>query len=71
VIFNTQSSIARMANTSTSVGMFNTQLTQFNGKNYDYWAITMRALFASQDLWELVEYGFEEPANEDEFNGLT
>jgi len=31
----------------------------------------MRALFASQDLWELVEYGFEEPANEEEFNGLT
>eukprot|EP00253_Pinus_taeda_P034594 PITA_34594 len=56
---------------STSVGMFNTQLPQFNGKNYDYWAITMRALFASQDLWELVEYGFEEPTNEEEFNGLT
>eukprot|EP00253_Pinus_taeda_P031014 PITA_31014 len=30
-----------MAN--TSVGMFNTQLPQFNGKNYDYWAITMKA----------------------------
>jgi len=69
VIFNTQSSIERMA--STSMGMFNTQLLQFNGKNYDYWAITMRALFASQDLWELVEYGFEEPTNEEEFNGLT
>ena len=56
---------------STNMGMFNTQLPQFNGKNYDYWAITMRALFASQDLWELVEYGFEEPANEEEFIGLT
>ena len=55
---------------STSVGMFNTQLPQFNGKNYDYWAITMRALFASQDLWELVEYGFEELGDEDEFNRL-
>ena len=58
-------------NTSTSMGMFNTQLPQFNGKNYDYWAITMRALFASQDLWESVEDGFEEPADEDEFNNLT
>ena len=56
---------------STSVGMFNNQLPQFNGKNYDYWAITMRALFASQDIWELVEYGFEEPATEEEFIGLT
>jgi len=31
----------------------------------------MRALFASQDLWELVEYGFEEPADEYEFKNLT
>ena len=56
---------------STSVGMFNTQLPQFNGKNYDYWAITIKAVFASHDLWELVEYGFEEPTNEEEFIGLT
>ena len=31
----------------------------------------MRALFISQDLWELVEYGFEELADEEEFNNLT
>ena len=31
----------------------------------------MRALFSSQELWELVEYGFEEPADENEFNRLT
>eukprot|EP00253_Pinus_taeda_P036700 PITA_36700 len=60
-----------MSNTSTGMGMFNTQLPQFNGKNYDYWAITMRTLFASQDLWELVEDGFEEPIDENEFNRLT
>ena len=52
------------SSTNTNMDMFNTQLAQFNGKNYDYWAITMRALFSSQDLWELVEYGFEEPADE-------
>jgi hypothetical protein len=56
---------------STSMGVFNTQLPHFNGKNYDYWSITMRALFISQDLWELVEYGFEEPADETTFNNLT
>ena len=49
----------------------NTQLPQFNGKNYDYWAITMKAMFASQDLWELVEDGLEKPADENAFNGLT
>ena len=53
------------------MGIGNTQLPQFNEKNYDYWAITMRALFASQDLWELVEDGFEEPENENEFSDLT
>ena len=49
----------------------NTQLPQFNGKNYDYWAITMRNLFASQDLWEFVEDGFDEPVDEQAFNALT
>ena len=28
-------------------------------------------MFASRDLWELVEDGFEEPADENEFNRLT
>eukprot|EP00253_Pinus_taeda_P009497 PITA_09497 len=60
-----------MASTSTSMGMFNPQFPQFNGKNYDYWAITMRALFSCQDLWELVQDGFEEPLDENELNRLT
>eukprot|EP00253_Pinus_taeda_P014063 PITA_14063 len=51
--------------------LFNPQFPQFNGTNYDYWAITMKALFVCQDLWELVEDGFDEPANENEFNRLT
>eukprot|EP00253_Pinus_taeda_P031977 PITA_31977 len=60
-----------MSGANTSMGMCNTQLPQFNGKNYDYWEITMRALLASQDLWEFVEDGFDEPAVENEFNNLT
>ena len=59
-----------MAGTSTSNSM-GMQLPLFDGKNYDYWAITMKALFASQDLWEIVEDGFEQPADENEFNRLT
>ena len=59
-----------MAGASTSMGICNNQLPQFNGNNYDYWAITMRALLASQDLQEFVEDGFEEPADENEFNNL-
>ena len=60
-----------MAGPSTSMSIGNTQLPQFNGKNYDYWAITMRALFSSQDLWEFVKYGFDEPIDEQAFNALT
>ena len=43
----------KMADAGT--GLTNPQLPQFNGKNYSYWSITMRALFASQGIWELVE----------------
>ena len=35
----------------------------FNGDNYDYWAIKMRTFFMSQGLWEIVESGFNNPAN--------
>ena len=31
----------------------------------------MRSLLASQDLWEFVEEGFEEPKDVNEFNNLT
>ena len=55
--------------TITSIG--NTQLSQFNGKNYDYCAITMRGLFSSQDLWELFEDGLEEVVDEQAYNALT
>ena len=60
-----------MAGASTGMGMGNIHLPQFNGKNYDYWSITMRALFVSQDLWEFFEDAFEEPVDELEFNMLT
>ena len=60
-----------MVGASTSMGMRNIHLPQFNGKNYDYWSITMRALFTSQELWEFVEDGFEELADEEEFDDLT
>ena len=58
-----------MAATGTSLE--NPQLPQFNEKNYDYWDITMRALFSSQDIWELVEQGFQEPADATVLGALT
>ena len=52
-------------------GLKNSQLPQFNGKNHSYWSITMRALFASQGLWELVETGYPEPTDAAALAALT
>ena len=52
-------------------GLTNPQLPQFNGKNYSYWSITMKALFASQGIWELVETGYAEPADATALAALT
>ena len=40
------------------ISLTNPQLPKFNGKNHEYWDITMKAFFASQDIWELVENGY-------------
>ena len=52
-------------------GLTNSQLPQFNGKNHSYWSITMKALFASQGIWELVETGYAEPADATALAALT
>eukprot|EP00253_Pinus_taeda_P019205 PITA_19205 len=56
---------------TASTSFTNPQIPQFNGKNYDYWAITMKALFSSQDIWDLVENGFQEPTDEATYNALS
>ncbi|XP_026417180.1 uncharacterized protein LOC113312660 [Papaver somniferum] len=32
----------------------------FHGENYDFWAIKMKTLFMSQDVWEIVQNGYDE-----------
>ena len=56
---------------AASTSLTNPQIPQFNGKNYEYWSITMKALFSSQDIWDLVENGFAEPADAVAYNALT
>lgn len=41
--------------------VFQTQIPKFAGKNYHHWAIQMRVLFESQDLWNVIENGIDEP----------
>uniref|UniRef100_A0A803MEP4 Uncharacterized protein n=1 Tax=Chenopodium quinoa TaxID=63459 RepID=A0A803MEP4_CHEQI len=39
----------------------------FDGEHYDYWSSQMQTFFISQDLWELVEGGYEDlPENPNE-----
>lgn len=33
----------------------------FSGDHYDHWCVKIKTTFRSQDLWEYVEDGYEEP----------
>jgi len=59
-----------MAKASTSGYSNMLQMPRFDGKNYEYWSIIMKTMFMSQDVWEVIENGFLEPANEAEQNAL-
>ena len=39
--------------------------------NYDNWNLKMKALFVSQDNWEVVEYDFDEPVNTTNFSNAN
>ena len=43
----------------------------FTGNNYEYWSLTMKALFRGQDVWEIVQDGYAEPADMTAYNNLT
>ena len=55
-----------MASTS---GLLQTPI--FTGKNYEYWFLTMKALFRGQDVWEIVQHGYVEPADMAAYTNLT
>ncbi|KAK8926482.1 hypothetical protein KSP39_PZI018387 [Platanthera zijinensis] len=40
----------------------------FEGEAYDFWHVQMRTLFLSQDLWELVQGGYDVPTDSDPLN---
>ena len=54
--------------TSTSGSL---QTTIFLGNNYEYWSLTMKALFRGQYVWEIVHHGYAEPADMTAYNNLT
>ena len=58
-----------MAAIGTSLA--NPKLPYFNGKNYDYCTIALKTLFASKYISDLVDNGFQEPADVVALNALT
>ena len=43
----------------------------FTRKNYEYWSLTMKALFRGQDVWEIVQHGYAKPADMTAYKNLT
>ena len=43
---------------ASSSGLGQPQIPVLNGKKYDHWAIKMRTLFHSQDVWNFVLNGY-------------
>ena len=59
-----------MDSTSGS-NMSSLQTPIFTGQNYEYWSLTMKALFRGQDVQEIVQNCYAEPTDQTAYNTLT
>ena len=51
--------------------MFPFQFLKLTKENYDNWYVRMKSLLGSQDVWEIVEKGYEQPASEEAMEAMT
>ncbi|KAK2966032.1 hypothetical protein RJ640_012291 [Escallonia rubra] len=56
------------AGNNTSLNIQQPNISIFDGEQNEEWRMKMRTLFVSQDVWELVENGYEDP---DDISTLT
>ncbi|KAK4350878.1 hypothetical protein RND71_030191 [Anisodus tanguticus] len=47
------------------------QVPILNNNSYDNWSFKMKAFLGSQDVWDIIEKGYNEPANDAAFVALT
>ena len=59
-----------MASTSGS-NMSSLQTLIFTGNNYKYWSLTMKAFFRVQDVWDIVQNGYAELADQTAHNNIS
>lgn len=50
---------------------FQPQFPRLGKDNYEKWSVQMRVLLASQDLWDLIEKGYEEPNSQEDEDKLS
>ncbi|XP_049399671.1 uncharacterized protein LOC125863677 [Solanum stenotomum] len=50
-----------MASSSNSSTVVQPLIPVFTGESYEFWSIRMKTILKSQNLWDLVESGFEDP----------
>ncbi|KAJ4700583.1 Retrovirus-related Pol polyprotein from transposon TNT 1-94 [Melia azedarach] len=58
-------------NVMANGGMTPFQVPILNRSNYDNWSIKMKALLGAQDVWEVVEKGYNEPRDDVAISVLT
>ena len=51
--------------------MSSLQTLIFSRKNYEYWYLTMKALFRGQDVWEIVQNGYIKLVDQATYNNQT
>lgn len=59
--FNRSSKVEAETKVNTAdIGFLLSRIPPFNGSGYEIWSIMMKTMFMSQDLWDLVEGGYDE-----------
>ncbi|KAI3721795.1 hypothetical protein L2E82_32813 [Cichorium intybus] len=59
---------ASLMASSSSLSVTQPQIPVFSGDSYEFWSIKMKTLFRSQDLWDYVEAGDEQPVEDEVHN---